>query len=305
MTDSRLLTALRVAFLLLVAVFAWRSLHGRLDEVGAALRDTSVLDLGVALGLLLLGLLATGLVWLRLMAAVGAELSWREGLAMFFVGQLGKYIPGSVWSIGAQAQMAGRRSVPPRATVTAGLVFLGYHVATGVAAGMAVVLLGGLDAPWPTWLSAGLLLVSAVGLLPAVVRWGGSRVAGRPVSVHAGDSLLVVVLMAAAWLAYTAALVVLAPGHRWGDTAALGAAFALSYAVGVVVVIAPAGVGARETLFVVLITPLLGVSGATALALLARVAHTVADGAMAAGWWGASRVERSRREPRRPAAASR
>ena len=36
----------------------------------------------------------------------------RDGLATFFVGQLGKYIPGSVWSIGAQAQMAGRHVGP-------------------------------------------------------------------------------------------------------------------------------------------------------------------------------------------------
>ena len=62
------------------------------------------------------------------MAGLGAALPLREGLATFFVGQLGKYIPGSVWSIGAQAQMAARRSVPPRVTVAAGLLFLGYHV---------------------------------------------------------------------------------------------------------------------------------------------------------------------------------
>ncbi len=73
---------------------------------------------------------------------------------------------------------------------------------------------------------------------------------------------------------------------------ALGGAFALAYAVGVVVVLAPAGVGARDALLVLLLTPLLGVADATALALLARVVHTAADGTMAAGWWYAARRTR-------------
>jgi hypothetical protein len=43
---------------------------------------------------------------------------------------------------------------------------------------------------------------------------------------------------------------------------------------------------------VVLLTPLLGVAPATALALLARVVHTAADGLMAAGSWAAARQGR-------------
>ena len=75
----------------------------------------------------------------------------------------------------------------------------------------------------------------------------------------------------------------LSPGSSWRDVAALGGAFALAYAAGVVVVLAPAGVGAREGVFVLLLSPLLGVADATAVALLARVVHTAADGVMAAG----------------------
>ncbi|MDZ5619685.1 hypothetical protein SFC88_02545 [Nocardioides sp. HM23] len=305
MTDTRYLTALRVAFLVAVAVFAWYGLHGRLDEVGAALRATSALGVAGAFVLVLLGLLATGFVWLRLMRVAGADLPLRDGLATFFVGQLGKYIPGSVWSIGAQAQMAGRNSVPRRSTVAAGLLFLGYHVATGVAASSVVVLVGGLAVPWPPGVTVLLLATSVLGLLPVVVRRAGSRVAGRQVAVDLGDTLLLLALMAAAWSAYSVALVLLSPGRPWVDMAAFGGAFALAYASGVVIVAAPAGFGAREALFVVLLTPLLGVPGATALALLARVAHTAADGTMAAGWWYGAQATRRRRGSGRPATAPR
>jgi uncharacterized membrane protein YbhN (UPF0104 family) len=286
--DSRYLPALRATFLVAVLVFAWLGLHDRIDEIGSALRATSFLGVALALLSVLAGLLATGLLWLRLMAALGADLAFREGLSTFFVGQLGKYIPGSVWSIGAQAHMAGRRSVPPRTTVAAGLLFLGYHVTTAVMVGAATLLLGGLASPWPPWFSVLLLVGSAVGLLPAVVRRLGRRIAGRSASIGVGDTAVALALMAMAWAAYSTGLVLLSPGSPWRDVVALGGAFALAYAVGVVIVLAPAGLGAREALFVLLLTPLLGVAGAAALALLARLVHTVADGVMAAAWWYAA-----------------
>ena len=228
----------------------------------------------------------------------------REGLATFFVGQLGKYIPGSVWSIGAQAQMAARRSVPPRVTVAAGLLFLGYHVTTAVMVGAATVLLGGLSSPWPAWVSLLLLVGSVLGLLPAVVRRLGRRVAGRSVTIGLGGTGVALALMTVAWAAYSGALVLLAPGSPWRDVAALGGAFALAYAVGVVIVLAPAGVGAREGVFVLLLTPLLGVGDAAALALLARVVHTVADGVMAAGWWYAVQLKSPTSQTSQPTARS-
>ena len=288
MTECSYLPALRAAFLVAVLVFAWLGLHDRTDEVGSALRATSALGVGLALVLVLVGLLPTGLLWRRLMAALGAPLPLRAGLATFFVGQLGKYIPGSVWSIGAQVQMAGRRSVPPRVTVAAGLLFLGYHVTTAMVVGAAALLLGAVSSPWPVWLSVLLLVGAALGLLPAVVCRVGRRVAGRPVRLGVADTAVALALMAMAWAAYSVGLVLLSPGSSWRDLAALGGAFALAYAVGVVVVLAPAGVGAREGVFVLLLAPLLGPADATAVALLARVVHTVADAVMAAGWWYAA-----------------
>ena len=92
MTESRFVPALRGIFLVAVLAFAWLGLHDRLDEVGAALRATSAASVVGAVVLVLLGLLATGLLWLRLMAALGASLPLREGVATFFVGQLGKYL---------------------------------------------------------------------------------------------------------------------------------------------------------------------------------------------------------------------
>lgn len=287
---DRSLVALRGVFLAAVLAFAWLGLRGRWDEVGDALRDTSPGGVAAGLALVLLGLTGTGLLWRRLMARLGAPLPVVDGSATFFVGQLGKYVPGSVWSIGAQAQLAGRHAVPARTTVAAGLLFLGYHVATAVVLGALTMLLGGLDSPWPDWVSVLALVGAAAGLLPVVVRGVGRRVAGREVPIGGADTVAALALMAIAWAAYALALVLLAPALPWDDLAAYGGAFAAAYAVGVVVVLAPAGVGAREGVFVLLLAPSTGVAAATALALLARVVHTAADGLLAAGWWWAARA---------------
>lgn len=284
--------ALRAAFLAAVLVFAWLSLRGRWDEIGDALADTSPGGVIGALALVLAGLLATGVLWLRLMACLDARLPLVEGLATFFVGQLGKYIPGSVWSIGAQAEQARRRAIPARVTVAAGLLFLGYHVATAVVLGAVVLVSGEFDSRWPDWISWVALAVALIGLTPAVVGFLGRRIGGRAVRLGWGDTVVVVVLMATAWSAYSGALVLLSPGTPWDDLATLGGAFAVGYAVGVVIVFAPAGVGARETVFVLLLTPIMGVGEATALALLARVVHTAADALMASGWWLATKRTR-------------
>jgi hypothetical protein len=273
------------AFLAAVAVFAWLGLRGRWDEVGDALRDTSAAGVGAGLLLVLAGLLATGLLWLRLMACLDARLPATDGLAAFFLGQLGKYIPGSVWSIGAQAELARRHGVAARVTVAAGLLFLGYHVDTAVLVSALALLTGRLESPWPDWLSWVALVLAVTGLAPGVVRLLGNRVAGRAVRLGVVDTVVVVVLMTVAWTAYAGALVLLSPGLPWSDLAVLGGAFAAAYAVGVVIVFAPAGVGAREAVFVLLASPATGVGPATALALLARVVHTGADALLAGGWW--------------------
>jgi len=287
--ERRFLPALRVLFLVAVVVFGWLSLRGRFDEIGNALADTSVLSVLGALLLVMLGLTATAVLWLRLMLRLDARLPIVDGSAMFFLGQLGKYIPGSVWSIGAQADMARRHQVPPRVTVAAGLLFLGYHVDTAVVLGSVALISGKLDPSWPAWVGWAGLVVGILGLAPGLVRLLGRRIGGREPAVNLAETLVLVMLMLGTWLLYSLALVLLSPRSSMSDLLVLGGAFAISYAVGVVIIFAPAGVGARETVFVLLLTPMLSVADATALALLARVVHTAADALMATGWWFAAK----------------
>jgi len=288
---------LALLFLATVAVFAGLGLRGRLDEVATALGRTTPHGVVASLGLVVLGLLATARVWLLVMARLGAPPPRTGGTAVFFVGQLGKYVPGSVWAIGTQAQLARRFGIDRRATVTAGLVFLGYNVVTATALAAAASLAGALETPWGPWAAAFLVVLSLAAASPLLVNLAGTRVAGRRLAVTWADTLLVLGLLTITWTTYAGALLALSPDPRPGDLVAFGGAFAASYAVGVLVVLAPAGLGAREATLVLLLTPSIGVGEAAALALLARVVHTLADASLAAGWWLAAREHRTQENP--------
>jgi glycosyltransferase 2 family protein len=273
---------LRVLFIAVALGFAWLALRPRAEEIVQALHQTSVAGLAAALLVVVTGLLATAALWLHLVARLHGPMPPVSGLAVFFVGQLGKYIPGSIWVLGAQADLARRHTVPPRVTVASGLIFLGLHVDT--AALLAVfAMLSSQDPHWPEWVPWTVLVGVGLTLTPQFVRWCSRRVVGDEVALGWRDVATGLGLMAFAWCAYAGALVLLAPDRQWSAALGLGGAFAAAYAVGVVTVFAPAGLGAREGVFVVLAAPLVGTPEAAALAVLARLVHTAADLLLAGG----------------------
>ncbi|MBZ5737493.1 lysylphosphatidylglycerol synthase domain-containing protein [Nocardioides mangrovi] len=268
MTRARALDLARILFVLLTLGCAWLGFRGRGDEIADALADTSALGLAAALLVTLLGLALTAILWRRILARLGSPVPERAASAIFFVGQLGKYVPGSVWSFAAQAQLGRRHDVPARRSVTASGLFLLVHTATGAVVGTAAVVTGVLDAGGPRWLWALGLVAGAVVLALPVVR--------RDV----GPAM---VLMAGVWLAYGVGVLALLGPARAGldDLPAIIAAFALSHVAGVLLVIAPAGLGAREGVLIALLEPVVGLDAAIATALLARVVHAAADFAIA------------------------
>jgi len=273
------LAAARVAFLGVGAWFIARGLQGRGDELRDGLSDTPVVGLVVSLVLVSIGLALTGIFWRAILAALGHRLAVRPAFAIFFFGQLGKYIPGSVWSFGVQASGARRHGVPVPATLNASLIFLGFHLATGAVFGFGGALLVGGDAGTPIWLDVAGLLAGIVALLPSVVNFASRLTArsGSPLELRLGTEARLLVPMAGAWVCYAGSLYALRPSLGPSQALLVVSAYAIAYVTGVLVFLAPAGVGAREATFVLVAGNVLGVGSAAALALLTRIVMTVAD----------------------------
>lgn len=280
----------RWAFLALVLAFAWWGLRGREDELLAALRSISPWRVLVALALVLVGIAATGSAWLALLGAFGRRLPGAAGRAVFFLGQLGKYIPGGVWSMGAHAELARAHDVPVRTTVSTSLVFLGVNLATGSVVASVSALLGATTVDVPRWVLWTVLAGALVALTPPVVNRGGSLLAGADgLRVTAGVLVRIVAVQTLTWSCYAAAVTVLAPAPDWHLLGVAAGAVTASYAIGVLVVVAPAGLGARDVTLVALLAPALGLPTATAVALVTRVLHTAGDLLLALGAWSVAR----------------
>ncbi|MCG8917590.1 lysylphosphatidylglycerol synthase domain-containing protein [Actinokineospora sp. PR83] len=278
---SRAADVLTVGFVLLAVGVAGWALRDDLPALGAAIGTIGWWRAAGAFALVVLGLLATAQVWRRCLDALGHPVGWAAARAIFFPAQVGKYLPGAVWPLLAQARFARRYGVPAHSALLAGAVFLAVHVVTSVVVSAGLLfadrgLLSGYG-----W--AGLAAVLVLPLLhPRVVtavvrRLGGD--AGLPALTWSA-LLRPMGWMVPAWLAYGAAGLVAAAPFT-GATARLGglatSGFALSWLVGLVVVFAPAGLGAREAVLVLVLGPVLGVVAATAVGLLLRACHTVAD----------------------------
>jgi uncharacterized membrane protein YbhN (UPF0104 family) len=286
-TRARALRIARILFVLLTVGFAWWGFRGRWGEIGDALADTDPLGLAVALLVTVAGLGLTALLWRHLLARCGSTVPEPAASAIFLVGQLGKYIPGSVWTFAAQAQLGARHDVPPRRSVAASGIFLLLHTATGALLGAVAVTTGLLDAPGPRWLWALGAVGCLLGLLPPVLHRIARLVAGEPVRYDARDLGIALAAMAGVWLAYGVGVLALLGLDRAGpaDLPLVVAAFALSHVAGVLLVVAPAGLGAREAVLIALLDPVAGVDAAIAVALLARVVHTTSDFAIAGLAW--------------------
>ncbi|HEV7647571.1 MAG TPA: hypothetical protein VGP26_05360, partial [Actinophytocola sp.] len=221
---------------------------------------------------------------------------------IFFPAQVGKYLPGSIWPFLAQMRFAREHGVPGGLALLAGSVFLVVHTVTSVLVG-ALLLISQPDLVsrfgW-----AGVFIPLALVLLhPKVINLLARKLAGRsgvePPVLRWRDLVRPVVWMLPAWVGYGLAGYLLAAPFTDSVVQLLvvcTGAFALGWIVGLVVFIAPAGLGAREAVLILALTPLLGVAAATTVSLILRVGHTLADIVLALRY-GLVRARRLRREP--------
>ncbi|MCL8024958.1 hypothetical protein [Nocardioides bruguierae] len=303
---ARLRVAVRVLFVLAVLACAGVGLRGRWGDFVAALTGVRPLDLAGAAACVLVGLWLTAGTWLRLLRGFGHRLPPYEGPRVFFTGQLGKYIPGAVWSLGAHADLARPYGVGVRTAVATGLLFLVVNVATAGALAGALVTAGVPALPVPRWTGPIAVVLCLAALTPPVVDALGTRLArhGGRLGLGWGDMAVLCARMAATWLCYAGSVVALAPRPSLELLAVATGGFAAAYVVGVAVVVAPAGVGAREVALVALLAPHTGVGHATAIALVTRVLQTLGDFAAAAAAHGWAQA-RGRLAGRRSAPADR
>jgi glycosyltransferase 2 family protein len=298
----RLLAAARVLLAALVVVAVVWALAGQWGDVRADLAKVSVGALLLAFAFALLSLAFTLVGWRALLADLGSPLHLAPASGVLFVGQLGKYLPGSIWTVVAQAEVASRLGVPRRRSAVAGLLSVLLSALAGLAIGL-VALPGLLDAGGSHWYLL-LLVLLPVGLaalhprvLGPLVRLAFRLVRREPPEKDLSGRAIAVtaVSFVVAWLflgAQAWVLVVDLGGDSADAVVPAVFGYALAASVGMLAVFLPAGVVLREVVLVLLLEPVMGRTAATAVVLLSRFVVTVSDVVAAAVGWAYARRHR-------------
>lgn len=229
--------------------------------------------------------------WRRMVRTWGSAVAAGDAAHIWFVSNLGRYVPGKVWQIGAMGLLAQRAGVAPEAAVGSSLVLAIVNILAGllVIVGRGSGALAVMQVPAGATIAAG--AAAAIGtfalpwMLPALVRTFNA-LTGRALQVPRvplGAILTAFVGCALAWVGYGLAFSVFAgalvPAPPGASANAHIVAFTLSYLAGYLAVFAPGGIGVRELSLAALLTAWLGYGSGDAgvLVLTSRVWLTVLE----------------------------
>ncbi len=284
---------LLAAVLLAVGYTLWRNW----DEVSRELGRLSWQAVAASFVLTMMPPVLTMLGWRALLVDFGTRLPVPPAASVFLVGQLGKYLPGSVWTVVVQTEMGHRLGVPRRRMAVVGVIMLGLSVLGGAVVGVPAVplLLAGRSSISPWWAVLG-VLIALVALWPrlinALASWALRLLGREPLDHRLGGRAVAVCMgwILAAWVFSGLAVFVLAaslaPDAGVGTLLYVSVCgYALASVLGMIAVLLPAGLGLRDAVLGIGLATVMSPAAAAAVVVVARFLAVVVDVLVAAVAW--------------------
>ncbi|MDA1052427.1 MAG: lysylphosphatidylglycerol synthase transmembrane domain-containing protein [Planctomycetota bacterium] len=305
--------AVRAVILALVAWGVWRTAlkaRGEFADKGVAWNELHWKWLGLAMLFYLVGMFPSCVFWWQTLRAMGQRPTFRETLRAFYVGHLGKYVPGKALVVVIRTTLI--RSERVDTTVAATSVFVETLTLMAVGAVVAGGLLAALPRTQPGFILLALLLAVCAGLptYPPLFRR-----AVRLLQVHRANpdidraiDGLNAKLMGLGWLLISVGFLCFGlslwataqaiPGAATiptlNDLPLLTAAVALALVAGFLSLL-PGGIGVRELVVIPLLQPQFGPVVAIISAVLLRVSWLAAELLFAGILYFAVRPQRASR----------
>lgn len=268
-----------VGFITWAVVRQW----AQVAEVIGDLSPGSVALSGLAA---LAGIWFSFLCWRAVLADLGSRVPTTAGMRIFFVGQVGKYVPGKVWPILTQIRLGRDYQVPGRASAAAAFIFMLMVLGTGLLVAVCTLPVLGAGAFGRYWWVLLALPLSALALWPSVLNRGldlVTRLAGRepmPRPLTAAGIGRAVGWAVVMWLLFGVHLYALLGGLQVDAPQLLLrsiGAYAGSWAIGFLLLVAPAGMGPREVALVLLLASTTDQPVALVAVVVSRLLMTAGD----------------------------
>ena len=275
--------AFRWGFVAVTVALGGYAVAAQWGQVSRSIDRMGPLTVALAMVSVLLALLMSMQVWRALLAGLGSPLPVPGTARIVFLGQLGKYLPGSVWLVLAQMELGTTYRVPRRRSAAASVLVMLLTLLTGLLTALVMLPFTGTSSYLWAFAVTPVLLAC---LHPRVLNQLMNRLlrlakqppleqplSGRTLAMALGWSLAV-------WICYGMQiwLLTMRLGAPIGSSLLLAVGgYAFAWSVGFIVVFVPAGVGLREVLLITTLSPIVGAGGATAVALVSRALTTAAD----------------------------
>jgi uncharacterized membrane protein YbhN (UPF0104 family) len=259
-----------------------------------------------------LAILLSGVIWQLLLREQRVRLPWPDVISLYLVAQFGKYLPGNVGQYVGRVVMGRDLGIPVPVTLATMLVeaIWGAGTALGLSALSLYVFMGAGIQKLPAWASASGLALCFLGLLlaPWLSMTLANRVfpslvdrafGARGINPPGWRAALNVSLL---YVACSVCMGLILKGQSWYMFHAaplpflqISGFFALAWLAGYLLPGAPAGLGVRESMMLLLFSPAFGESTALALGITLRLATTLADVlAFLVGWGWRARLAHRR-----------
>ncbi|HYK70269.1 MAG TPA: lysylphosphatidylglycerol synthase domain-containing protein [Streptosporangiaceae bacterium] len=296
----------RFGFLAVVLLLLSLTLADQASTLWHQAQRLSAPFLLLALALGIAGLFFNLMVWREVITDLGSPMPIAAAWRIYFIGNLSKYLPGSIWPVLVQAELGADRGIPRSRSAVS--VLVSYTVMTCSGLVVAAITLPfaaagslaqyfwilflipvGVAVLSPPVLNRLLRVVLRVARQPSLgqgVSYRGlARTMAWAVAAWAANGLMIYVLMRQLG------------GERQGTLLVSVGAYSLSWAVGFLAVFAPAGLGVREAVMIAALHSQTTAAIAITVALVQRALSVVADaatGGVAVGLIGRRQLRRMR-----------
>ena len=277
----RLRSRLGVPLTMLIFVFVAWQVYTRLKLVWPLVGNIRLDLFFSGFGVLVLAVVSLGYGWIWILRLLGMSVPWREGVTAYFLANLARYMPGGIWHFAGRLVWLGEQGYDTGVGAWSLLLEQGITLATAFIIGL--VFSGWFDLTWVyiiLFIAAVSVLFAAMLFLRQSVHEGESIWRYEKICLYWGVTIFGYVCF---WILYGCASVLFAAsvmGWRYTDVVSMSRLIgqtSLSWAVGYIVFLVPAGWGVREFVFMQLLSQNFPEGVVVLLPLLLRLTQICAE----------------------------
>jgi hypothetical protein len=284
---KRVVQILKYLVPLVIAFFIGRVIYQNWQEVRNAAWSFRPLELSASFLLTGWWFILRPRVWAYVLDHFGYKLTFNQAFQVVRKGELSRYVPGTIWQYLSRIYLASLYGVPAHATIATTLV---ETVILFLAALVPALWFLSETLPFLNRYHQVMLWIIPVGacvaIHPRALNFWAKRLSARlnqeyePLKIHWQAIVGIWVFLLLSWVLFGASVALFVRGvldTPWGMVPRLASDYALAWVVGMVSMIAPAGMGIRDGMLGLLVGQRIGIGTAMTVAIGVRLWLTLAE----------------------------